>query len=309
MLKRIEYNPAAAGREKRTEVHFFFFFFFSFLVYCSEIVRRLVVRKGIMLWWLRRKLLSNKAMRFLLIWELLNHKLAIATQCPHRRGHLRGPFMLHSLPTRINRWVVSDWGEICRLRHLTPTWVVGLIWRRNGGCLTPGPCGCRQWGGFARGIFWKACIVGWCGHGRGSVLVWVRGHHIHRQRRSRRGCDVDLHGLCSREDLGGWMCRQAVAITGRGRKQMVHILRGQRCWRSKGVGSDRMQHGRHVCLSTSLGKCREVKGRSLSRRCLPHSSIAGIERLGRLGLPNAMSTAIAWHPRGVWRHGCGCGQH
>ena len=31
MLKRIEYNPAAAGREKRTEVHFFFFFFSVFL--------------------------------------------------------------------------------------------------------------------------------------------------------------------------------------------------------------------------------------------------------------------------------------
>ena len=105
------------------------------------------------------------------------------------------------------------------------------------------------------------------------------------------------------------MCRQAVAITGRGRKQMVHILRGQRCWGSKGVGSDRMQYGRHVCLSTSLRKCREVQGRSLSRRCLSHASIAGIQRLSRLGLPNAMSTAIAWHPCGVWRHGGGCGQH
>lgn len=126
--------------EKRTKVTFFFFF--CFLVYCSEIVRRLVVRKGIMFWWLRRKLLSNKAMCFLLIWELLNHKLAITTQCPYRGGHIGGPFMLHCLPTRINRWVVSDWGDICRLRHLTPTWVVGLIRRRNGRCLTPGPCGC-----------------------------------------------------------------------------------------------------------------------------------------------------------------------
>lgn len=188
--------------------------------------------------------------------------------------------------------------------------LVGRIGRGNGRRVTPAAGSQRT--SFARGrsgIVREARVVGGSGHRRSSILIRIRRHQIHGHGRSWGGCNIDLHGLRGREELGRWLRRQAVAVARRCRKQVMHVFRSQWRRRSQSVGSDRgLQHRRHVCLGrvqTSFSKCREVERRSLSSRRLPHSRIPRVERLGRLGLSDTVRTTIAWHP-GARRHVCSC---
>lgn len=200
--------------------------------------------------------------------------------------------------------VIRNRRDFCRL-HL-----VGRIGRGNGRRITPAAS--RQRTGFARGgsgIVREARIVGGSGHGRCGVLVRIRRHQIHGHGRSWGRCDINLHGLCGREELGRWLRRQTVAVAGRCGKQVMHVFRSQRRRGSQSVGGDRwLQHRRHVRLGraqTGFGKCREVERRPLSSRCLAHTRISRVERLGRLGLSDTVRTTIARHP-GARRHVCGC---